>query len=211
MLDVAERLFATHGYDGVSLRALAAAADADIGLLHYHFGSKLDLYRAVWARWFPPVDMNKPSLARPALPTDAPLESNVRTFVDRFFGPLMILFQTPRGRHLLTILGREISDPKGASRGVLKTFLDPRASLLVDDIHALMPSLTKGEVSLAYHMMTGIANSVFVQHARPLRQSRAATQVNATLKSLPAVIDFVVGGWIRIYESSVSRHFGKAS
>ena len=146
--------------------------------------------------------------ARPVLPTDAPLESNVRTFVDRFFGPLVTLFQTPRGRHVLTILGREISDPKAASRGVLKTFLDPRASLLVDDVHALMPSLTKAQVGLAYNMMTGIANSVFVQHARALRLSRGGTKVNDMLKSLPAVIDFVVGGWIRIHESSVNRRSG---
>jgi AcrR family transcriptional regulator len=205
MLDVAERLFAANGYDGVSLRALAAAADADLGLIHYHLGGKLDLYRAVWARWFPPVDMTKPSLARPPLPKDAPLETNVRTFVDRFFGPLITLFETPRGRHMLTILGREIFDPKAASRGVLKTYLDPRASLLVDDIRALMPSLSKAEVSLAYSMMTGIASNVFVQHAHALRSLRGATKVDDMLKSLPAVIDFVVGGWMRIYESSTNR------
>lgn len=37
--------FAVHGYDGVSLRQLAAACGVSDSLLHHHFGSKQDLWR----------------------------------------------------------------------------------------------------------------------------------------------------------------------
>jgi AcrR family transcriptional regulator len=205
ILDAAERLFAESGYDGVSLRALAEEADAQLALIHYHFGNKLDVYRAVWARWFPPVDMSKPTPGRPELPPDQPLESNVRRFVEWFFAPLITLFQTPRGRHILTILGREISDPKEAGRGILRIYLDPRVALLVDEIHTLMPRLTKGEVSLAYNMMAGIANSVFVNHARISRMSNRALKIKDMVESLPDVIAFVIGGWMNIYNQSTSR------
>jgi len=206
ILDAAERQFAKHGYDGVSLRALAAAADAQLALIHYHFGSKLDLYRAVWARWLTPFDLSKPSPVRPELPAGVPLEANVRTFVDRFFEPLIRLMQTPRGRHLLTILGREMSDPKATARGVLKLYVDPRLKLLVGDIQRLMPSLTAGEVSLGYNMMAGIATSVLVNHARIMRTSRGVSTVDDLLKSLPAVITFVVGGWLGIHQMGVGKH-----
>ncbi len=44
----AERLFAEHGVDGVSLRQIAAAAgSANSSVVHYHFGSKEHLIRAV--------------------------------------------------------------------------------------------------------------------------------------------------------------------
>jgi AcrR family transcriptional regulator len=204
ILDTAERLFAKHGYDGVSLRTLATAAEAQLGLVHYHFGDKLDVYKAMWARWFP-ADLHLPFEARLELSTDAPIESNIRSFVDHFFGPLISVFQDRRGRHLLSIVGREISDPKEASRGLVKKYLDPRARLLVDDIHTLMPSLTKGEVSLAYNMMTGIASSIFVPHARIVRLSPGPIKVEEMIKSLPTVIEFVVGGWMGIFESRSAR------
>jgi AcrR family transcriptional regulator len=40
LLGAAERLFLEHGYDGVSVRAINAAAGLNPGAAHYHFGSK---------------------------------------------------------------------------------------------------------------------------------------------------------------------------
>ena len=50
ILRAAERLFAEHGYDGVSVRSIAAAAKVQLALLSYYFQSKLGLYRAVFQR-----------------------------------------------------------------------------------------------------------------------------------------------------------------
>ena len=50
ILDAAERLFAEHGYDGVTLRQIAKKADVDVALTNYHFGSKRELFTAVFHR-----------------------------------------------------------------------------------------------------------------------------------------------------------------
>lgn len=42
--EAAAQLFAASGYDGVSLRAVARAADVDPALVHHYFTSKADLY-----------------------------------------------------------------------------------------------------------------------------------------------------------------------
>src|SRR3954447_2559615 len=47
LVRVAERLFAEHGVDGVSIRAVNAAADLGAASIHYHFGSKEKLIEAV--------------------------------------------------------------------------------------------------------------------------------------------------------------------
>ena len=47
LVRVAERLFAEHGVDGVSIRAVNAAADLGAASIHYHFGSKEKLVEAV--------------------------------------------------------------------------------------------------------------------------------------------------------------------
>jgi len=47
LLLAAERLFAAHGVGTVSLRAVIAAAGANVASVHYHFGSKEELLAAL--------------------------------------------------------------------------------------------------------------------------------------------------------------------
>lgn len=47
LLDLAEEMFASHGYDGVSLRGLADAAGVTPAMIHYYFKNKDGLYSAM--------------------------------------------------------------------------------------------------------------------------------------------------------------------
>jgi AcrR family transcriptional regulator len=47
LLDVAARLFAERGFDGVSVRDIVREADANLGAVTYHFGGKEQLFAAV--------------------------------------------------------------------------------------------------------------------------------------------------------------------
>jgi AcrR family transcriptional regulator len=49
LLDAARRLFAEHGYDHVTVRMIAAAADANVALINRYFGSKSGLFGEVLA------------------------------------------------------------------------------------------------------------------------------------------------------------------
>lgn len=49
LLTAAKRLFARHGFDGTSVRAITEAAGANLGAITYHFGSKRALYDQVLA------------------------------------------------------------------------------------------------------------------------------------------------------------------
>lgn len=51
LLDAATGLFASRGYAGVGVRQICAAAGASANAVHYHFGSKENLYRAVLQRF----------------------------------------------------------------------------------------------------------------------------------------------------------------
>jgi AcrR family transcriptional regulator len=51
-LIAAERLFATHGYDGTSIRAIALAAGANLATLTHYWGSKSALFRDLFERRF---------------------------------------------------------------------------------------------------------------------------------------------------------------
>ena len=62
LLDAAERLFADEGIARTSLRAITMAAGVNVAAVHYHFGSKEALLRALSARRVEPV--NRERLAR---------------------------------------------------------------------------------------------------------------------------------------------------
>ena len=47
LLEVAAELFAAKGYDGTSIRDITTAAEANLGAITYHFGSKEGLFEAV--------------------------------------------------------------------------------------------------------------------------------------------------------------------
>lgn len=47
LVRAARPIFATQGFDGASVRAITAAAGANLGAITYHFGSKRELYDRV--------------------------------------------------------------------------------------------------------------------------------------------------------------------
>ena len=49
ILKAALKLFADHGYEGASVRAIVAGAKANQAAINYHFAGKEGLYRAVLA------------------------------------------------------------------------------------------------------------------------------------------------------------------
>lgn len=63
LLQAARELFARHGYDGVSMRRLAAEAGATPAMIHYYFGDKHGLYRALLEEVLGPYLVRLESLA----------------------------------------------------------------------------------------------------------------------------------------------------
>src|SRR5476651_1531023 len=50
ILDVAERVFSDHGFDGASTRTISGEAGVNMAMLNYYFGSKEGLFLAIFER-----------------------------------------------------------------------------------------------------------------------------------------------------------------
>jgi AcrR family transcriptional regulator len=55
ILDVSERLFVEHGFEGTSLRMITQQAEVNLAAVNYHFGSKDALFDAVFIRRLGPL------------------------------------------------------------------------------------------------------------------------------------------------------------
>ena len=62
ILDAAEQLFSRAGFNGASLRPITTDAGANLAAVHYHFGSKEALLKAVVARRIDPVNQQRLAL-----------------------------------------------------------------------------------------------------------------------------------------------------
>jgi AcrR family transcriptional regulator len=89
ILDSAERLFAERGFHATSTRRIAAEAGISIQTLHYHSGSKLNLYHMVLERSVVPVtrmiDTHIQSMLAQDLNDDRVLEQHTDRIIDELF------------------------------------------------------------------------------------------------------------------------------
>ena len=78
-------LFAEHGFDSVSLRAITAEAEANLAAVNYHFGSKEALIEAVVARRLKPVNRQRVERLQSAKRDGLTAEGVVAAFLDPVF------------------------------------------------------------------------------------------------------------------------------
>lgn len=91
----AERLFALHGIDGVSLRQIGAeAGSGNNSAVHYHFGSKDGLVRAIFAQRLPQIVRERQLLAARSDPHD------LRSRFEVHYLPVLALAEAPDNRYV---------------------------------------------------------------------------------------------------------------
>lgn len=81
LLQAGRALFARHGYDGASVRAITARAGANLGAVTYHFGSKEEFYHEVLAGMVAPLRDRIEAVVH----LDAPVLDRLDAVVDAYF------------------------------------------------------------------------------------------------------------------------------
>ena len=125
LLQAGLRLFAKHGFQKTSVRALAQAAQVGIGAVSYYFGDKEGLYRALFIE--PPVGSH-PDPGGVLTDGAVPLDQAMRGFFTAFLAPLK---QADAVRLLMTLHFREMADPTGAWACALDSDIRPLHEALV--------------------------------------------------------------------------------
>jgi len=85
LLEVAESLFAKHGFEAVSVRQLAAEADVNLSMVSYYFGSKDGLFQEMIKSKFPQTRSVLEDLAQSDIHPWEKLTITIDMYVDKFF------------------------------------------------------------------------------------------------------------------------------
>ncbi len=124
ILRAAEEVFAASGFSGATTRAVAARAGVNVATLHYHFGNKERLYRAV-------LDA--------AVAGELPDGGEDRPPADRLAAVVEALWDAGWTRPSLSRLGllHLLAGPAAAGGGPREPLDDPRARFLARTLAAV--------------------------------------------------------------------------
>jgi AcrR family transcriptional regulator len=128
LLTAARRLFADHGYDGASVRAITNAAHANLGAITYHFGTKRKLYEAVLQRATTPLaDAVIAAAGAPGTPED-----RVAAVVRAYFKALADDPDIPRLMMQDFVVGKATPNPAVTSSVPIRRVITKLAALVAE-------------------------------------------------------------------------------
>ncbi len=155
LLDAAEELFCEHGYEGSSVRDIAAAAACNIASVNYYFGGKQHLYEEVWRRHLIPMrDARVVSIEKVMSQSNDKLhlEDLLRSFAEAFIGPLV---DESRARRLCKLMAREMIDQNLPANMFLDDIITPTLTAMRTALVKTCPGLDESKVPFVVFSVVG--------------------------------------------------------
>lgn len=152
----AERLFAEHGVQGASLRAITGEAGVNLAAVNYHFGSKEGLVEALLARRLEPLSERRFQLLDQALGS-SPEPVEVADIVRAFVAPALEMAQNEPGGHAFArFILSAFQDPRPEMRDMLLGQFEETIRRFTGALGKSLPELPPEEVFWRFHFMVGV-------------------------------------------------------
>ena len=169
ILDAAQQLFAQGGFDGVSMRDIAAQAGVGLPLIVYHFETKQNLYRAPVRALQDAARRAPDRLARAGRAG----RGSAGTHRPRAGPAGGAGTGREAGVAYAKLVAREVSDPREAERGIVAEYFDPFAVEFVHAIRTVLPRQDPDYAHWAYLYAVGaLVMSVFDRRIERISEAR---------------------------------------
>jgi AcrR family transcriptional regulator len=155
LLDAAEQLFSEHGFDGASVRDIAATAGCNIAAVNYYFGSKDKLYTEVWRRQLVQMrDARLQAIEQVMSESNGKpsLEDLLKSFANAFIGPFV---DESRSRWLMRLMAREMVDQHVHVNVFVEEVIKPTMSAMGEALLKACPGLDESKIWLLIVFLAG--------------------------------------------------------
>lgn len=167
LLDAAESLFATRGFDGVSLRQLTQAAGTNLASVHYHFGSKESLFAEVIVRRLRPINARRLELLDAVLAHAERGVPPLEGLLDAFARPFFDFTADPKqGESLRRLIGRMLTEADVAFTPVFEKELLPVANRFGMAISLARPQMKPRNIAFGMLLYVGGLVNLLVSRNR---------------------------------------------
>ncbi|ASG00062.1 MULTISPECIES: TetR/AcrR family transcriptional regulator [Vibrio] len=188
ILDVAEGLFAEHGFNDTSLRAITSKAGVNLASVNYHFGDKKTLVRAVLNRY---LEAFMPAVQQALQELNSQDEYQMSEVFESLRTPLRALNDVrPNGTsRFMLLIGRGYTDVQGHLRWFITTRYNDVLSLFTQSVMKANPKLTPETLFWRLHFTLGtcVFTMASSQALAEIAESDFGNQVDAK-----AVVDLLI-------------------
>jgi AcrR family transcriptional regulator len=196
VLAAAERLFALHGFQNVSVRDITAEAGVNLASVNYHFGSKDALLFEIFRRRTAELNRERARMLHEAADRHGG-KPPVREILRALFEPPLRWSTPESGRGIsVQFIIRARSEGTEAMREALRTDVS-HLRRFADALIAARPDLPKEEVYWRLHFCLGmIHNNRFAEFDRLHVLSDGATRESDVEALLGRMLDFGEAGFL---------------
>jgi len=182
---VAERLFAERGFAGTTLRKIVSEANVNLAAVHYHFGSKEELFRAVVRQFAQPV-VERELFLLSQLKTQATLPS-VEAILTAMVQPsLEILSQDEEMRLVRSqFMGRCRTEPEPIQTIAYQEFAQAMEAFL-DILQQVLPEQSRAQLAWKLDCVITVLVRVLMEAGKPhaLLKSNRPKDIQDTTEAL---------------------------
>jgi len=199
ILDIAEALFAERGFDGVTLRQIAVGAGVDVALASYHFGKKLDLFRAVFERRAPALNDARLAALNAVQAAAAPEPASVESIIEAFLRPLeMTQESADAGWANYLALVAYINNSAYWGPRMMSEIFDELVNTFICALRLALPHAEDRDLYWCYHNLSGALTLTLARTGRIDRLSGGICHSDDFKSAYDHMIPFVAAGFRQV-------------
>lgn len=168
IIRAAEALFAEKGFRAMTLRGVTRDARVNLAAVNYHFGSKMNLMRAVIERRFEPINRERLRLLDEAVAAAGTAPLALETIFTALFKPLFDQVQTPKGpdRTLIQMIGRALTEPADFMRGMHREFFFELSQRFLRELRRSCPDLPEADLQIRFFLSVSTMLGTITEQVR---------------------------------------------
>ncbi len=161
ILDAAEVLFVSGGFDSLSMRQITSAANVNLAAVNYHFGSKDALIQAVLARKLDPLNEQRLAMLD-GFEQHMNGQLTCEHVLAAMFLPAVRLFRSeaPQASTYLQFLGRAYTDPSPLVRDFINTHYIQTLGRFFTAFQRTLPELNRQDLGFRLHFAMGALSGI---------------------------------------------------
>ncbi len=199
ILDAAEELFALHGFDGVTIRQIAAQAQVDVALASYHFGKKRELFDAVFLRRAEILNEERLEALLKCQSESGPEGPSVEKIIEAFLRPLEMEQENadPGWKHYLALVAYINNSPIWGKE-LMSKYFDPLVTRFIEALKKALPGAKEEDIYWCYHNLSGALTLTLAQTGRIDKLSKGLCKSTDFRAAYDHMIPFIAAGFQRV-------------
>ncbi len=199
ILNAAEELFAQHGFDGVTIRQIAADAEVDVALASYHFGKKRDLFDAVFLRRAEILNEERLEALLRCQASSGTSGPTVEQIIEAFLRPLEMEQESgDKGWQNYLALVAYINNSPVWGKELMSKHFDPLVKRFLDALRKALPEAKEEQIYWCYNYLSGALTLTFAQTGRIDKLSDGLCRSSDFKAAYDHMIPFIAAGFHRV-------------